>query len=203
MPAGKGPPPDLKQACIAEARRIIDEDGLDRLSLREVARKLGVSHQAPYKHFPSRDHILAAVVAEAYADFARYLDGGRKTGNAVADLHDLGVRYLTYATRNPLNYRLMFNTRLPDPGDHPEIFARSRAAFEILLRRLAAAHQERGHGSVDVETDAIFVWTALHGLASAVQSDAMRIATPGRKATGELYEQVLARVGTALDLLHG
>ncbi|MFX4450801.1 TetR/AcrR family transcriptional regulator, partial [Acinetobacter baumannii] len=44
------------------------------LSLRDVARRLGVSHQAPYKHFPSRDHILAEVVGRAYASFAAHLE---------------------------------------------------------------------------------------------------------------------------------
>jgi AcrR family transcriptional regulator len=50
---------DLREACVKQALEIIAKGGIDSLSLRDVARRLGVSHQAPYKHFPSRDHILA------------------------------------------------------------------------------------------------------------------------------------------------
>jgi len=52
MTSGKGKPGDLREACIREALAIIEVGGVESLSLREVARRLGVSHQAPYKHFP-------------------------------------------------------------------------------------------------------------------------------------------------------
>ena len=57
----------MREACVEEALAIVGEAGLEALSLREVARRLHVSHQAPYKHFPSRDHILAEVVGRAFA----------------------------------------------------------------------------------------------------------------------------------------
>ena len=71
--AGKRPG-DLREACVREALAIIAKGGVDSLSLRDVARRLGVSHQAPYKHFPSREHILAEVVGRAYAGFAAHLE---------------------------------------------------------------------------------------------------------------------------------
>ena len=67
MPAPKTEPPlELRDACIVAAQEIIAERGLENLSLREVARKLGVSHQAPYKHYPSRDHLLAEVMRRCF-----------------------------------------------------------------------------------------------------------------------------------------
>ena len=69
---------------------IIAEQGLDGLSLRDVARRLGVSHQAPYKHFESRDHILAEIVSRAYADFASYLDKRTRGKDPYDDLGKLG-----------------------------------------------------------------------------------------------------------------
>lgn len=52
-------PLELREACVIAAQEVIAEKGVENLSLRDVARKLGVSHQAPYKHYPSRDHLLA------------------------------------------------------------------------------------------------------------------------------------------------
>ena len=62
-----GPLP-LKEACLRAAREAIAEQGVEQLSLREVARRLGVSHQAPYRHFPSRDHLLAEVMRRCFQE---------------------------------------------------------------------------------------------------------------------------------------
>ena len=73
VPISKASDPGLKAACLKAAREAIAEHGLEQLSLREVARRLGVSHQAPYKHFPSRDHLLAEVIRQCFEDFAASL----------------------------------------------------------------------------------------------------------------------------------
>jgi hypothetical protein len=65
---------ELRDACIVAAQEVIAERGVENLSLREVARKLGVSHQAPYKHYPSRDHLLAEVMRRCFQRFAAHLD---------------------------------------------------------------------------------------------------------------------------------
>lgn len=59
---------DLREACVREALAIITSAGVEKLSLREVARRLGVSHQSPYRHFESRDHVLAEIVRRAFVD---------------------------------------------------------------------------------------------------------------------------------------
>ena len=65
---------ELKEACVRAAREVIAEHGIEQLSLREVSRRLGVSHQAPYKHYPSRDHLLAEVMRRCFQDFTVALD---------------------------------------------------------------------------------------------------------------------------------
>jgi AcrR family transcriptional regulator len=71
---------ELPEACVTEALAIIRDVGIENLSLREVARRLGVSHQAPYRHFPSRDHLLAEVVDRCFRDFDAALGTGHDTG---------------------------------------------------------------------------------------------------------------------------
>jgi len=128
---------DVREACVAEAFRIVEEAGVESLSLRDVARRLGVSHQAPYKHFPSRGHMLAEIIARSFDDFSAFLQSRPSENEPKADLQAMGSLYMAYARQHPLQYRLMFNTPMPDPGQHPEMMAKARFAFGILRDRLA------------------------------------------------------------------
>ena len=166
---------DLGEDCVREALAIIGEAGVEGLSLREVARRLGVSHQAPYKHYPSRDHLLAEVVRRAFTTFAEHLDARPRGGDPRDDLAEMGRAYLGYALAHPLQYRLMFGTPLPDPARHPEMMRSARHAFSLLrdgIARLDSEHAGRIAGE-KADLDALFVWSTVHGLASLLQTRAM------------------------------
>lgn len=199
MPTAR-PRPSLPDACVAEALAIIAEVGLEGLSLREVARRLGVSHQAPYKHFPSRDHLLAEVVARTFADFATHLDSRPSHDDPAQDLAGMGYAYLDYASRHRLEYRLMFGTPLPDPQQHPGMLATARHAFSLLqdgLRRLRAARGQ--HADPErIDRDALFVWSALHGAASVMQASALATLAVGPDLIADMPRTVLERVGCVL-----
>jgi AcrR family transcriptional regulator len=163
---------NLREDCIKEGLRIVEERGIEALSLREVARRLGVSHQAPYKHFPSRDHILAEMVRQAYVSFAEFLEHRPICGDPPHDLGAMGQAYLEYALTHPLHYRLMFGTPLPDPAKHPEMLHDARHAFALLKDGIADVHaMTHGPGPLErTEYDALFIWSTLHGLAMILQS---------------------------------
>ena len=169
-------PATIKENCVLQAIKVIAEKGLEGLSLREVARKLGVSHQAPYKHFASRDHLLSEVIRRCLRDFAGVLDqSGRASDGTILPPEDamrsLGAIYLEYAAHNPLAYRLMFSTPWPEAARELDLATDARAAFDILADRLSRLK--------DYETsealckDALFVWSAIHGLAGVVNGEAM------------------------------
>lgn len=173
-PAGA---PDLREACLREALKVIERSGVEALSLREVARGLGVSHQAPYKHFASRDHLLAEVVRRIYDGFARHLDDRPRHDDPYADLGSIGEAYFTYARAHPLQYRLMFATALPDPAAHPAMMTSARHAFAILSEAIDRVHGRPAATSPAgraVPLDALYVWATVHGLASIMQSSAMQ-----------------------------
>ena len=191
---------DLREAAIAEGRAIIAAEGLEKLSLREVARRLGVSHQAPYKHFPSRDHILAEIVARAFEDFARHLDGHPRTDDPDADMGLMGRAYLDYAREHPLEYRLMFGTPLPDPAAHPEMMAKARHAFALLCDALRRSAERRGEvrGEADILLDALFVWAGLHGFASIAASSTVEALGIDRGILDRGGEHLVRRFGRGL-----
>lgn len=167
----------VRERILIEARAIIEARGVEQLSLRDVARRIGVSHQAPYKHFASRDHIIAELVARAYSDFSGRLDAAASHGSPHARLAAMAAAYLRYAAEFPLNYRLMFETPLPPVEDHPDMMAKARAAFGMLTRAIAALPERQGVTRDQIEREALLKWTVLHGAASLSHSPAIETLT--------------------------
>lgn len=190
----------LREACLAEALAIVEERGVESLSLREVARRLGVSHQAPYRHFRSRDHILAELVSRAFAAFAAHLDRGSVGHDAGVEMDALGRAYLDYAARHPLQYRLMFATPLPDPACHPDMMRNARHAFAVLQSALARHPAVvAGRPSYDdVTLDALFVWSAIHGVATMMQTNAVATLGLSPRVLAASPEHSMTRMRTAL-----
>lgn len=202
MPTPRTPPTDLKDACVREARALIAERGLESLSLRDVARRLGVSHQAPYKHYPSRDHLLAEVIRRCFREFAAWLDDRPAEADARSDLGALGERYLRYAARHPLEYRLMFNTPWPQADDGaawPGLVADAVHAFDVLRAVLRRLHGDAAAQRRRVDLDAMAIWSQVHGLASILQSDVMGQLRLAAGARGALPAHAMHLLGLALD----
>jgi AcrR family transcriptional regulator len=195
--AVRGPRPDappaapgceklpLREACIDQALAIIESEGLEHLSLREVARRLNVSHQAPYKHFASRDHILAETVGRAFAAFSAHLRARPHQEDPLEDLAGLGASYLGYALKHSARYRLMFGAPLPDTAHNPRLLALAEAPFGIL--RDVIARLKRDADAEEIRCDALFAWSAVHGLASILES---RIAERVGLQTSDLAEVI-------------
>ena len=166
-------PLELRDACIVAAREVIAERGIENLSLRDVARKLGVSHQAPYKHYPSRDHLLTEVLRRCFQHFAAHLDDRPPCEEPREDLRQLGVRYLSFAQAHPLEYRLMFSTTWPEAAKDAGLMADGNYAFDILRKVLRRLHGSSARLRSKVDLDAIYIWSTMHGLAGIMSSNSM------------------------------
>jgi len=185
---------DLREACVAEALAIIEETGVEGLSIREVARRLGVSHQAPYKHFPSSEHLLAELVRRTYATFAEHLEGRPRGSSPGEEMKCMGQAYFQFAMEHPLKYRLLFGTPLPEPAQHPEMMKEARRAFTLLLAGVA----EMKGGEREVQLDALFVWSVVHGMATILQTAALRELGLDEVTLREAMPHALKRIGRAL-----
>lgn len=164
---------ELKEACIQAAREVIAEQGVEGLSMRDVSRRLDISHQAPYRHFASRDHLLAEIMRRCFEDFAGFLDQSAKA-QSDDELRGMGQAYMAYAARNPLEYRLMFGTPWPEPAAHPELVKHAVHAFDVLRQNLLKKHGKRKEAKKQAELEAMFIWSALHGLATIEHSNVMQ-----------------------------
>src|SRR3989337_63135 len=98
----------LRAELVQTAGEMLEKQGLKSLSLREVARRAGVSHNAPYRHFPDRESLLAALAMEGFAKLGRALQEAGSAGG----LRARGQAYLRFALQNPQRFRLMFGGHL-------------------------------------------------------------------------------------------
>lgn len=172
------PPEGIREASVREAMAIIEREGLASLSLRDVARRLGVSHQAPYKYFPTRDHLLAEIVGRCFDEFGDALEA------AVASEPDLdlalmamGASYLNYAATRPSHYGLMFTSPLPDKSVHLDMAEKASRAFHVLRRAVLALHLYHGQPEPErrADQDALHLWATMHGLATLLQHDSIKV----------------------------
>jgi AcrR family transcriptional regulator len=188
----------LRESCVTTALAIIAEQGLDKLSLREVARRLGVSHQAPYKHYPSRDHLLAEVVRRCFARFNAVMAAAAVgVADPMEAMRCRGETYLRFAIDNPLEYRLMFGDPLPDPEAHPDMLAEAHVAFDAL-RASVAAVVGRPADDPAIVADALFVWSTVHGFAMIRQTEALDCIGLGDTDAAALAGAVLGTICAAL-----
>ena len=195
------PPADLREACVQAAHAVIAESGIEKLSLRDVARRLNVSHQAPYKHYPSRDHLLAEVIRRCFQRFTAALNAravGRDPRDPMSAMHGLGEAYLRFALEHPLEYRLMFGTPWPGAADHPDLLRDARHAFDVLRDALAQLHGSGPGARERIEQDAMFVWSTMHGLATILQCNAVEHLDLHVRVLDHLAEHVMQRIDAAL-----
>ena len=189
---------NLHDACLAEARAIIAERGVESLSMREVARRLGVSHQAPYRHFESREHILAELIVMSLTGFAAALNGRAHDPDPYRDMEAIGRAYFSYAEKDPLGYQLMFGGALLDPNAHPRLAEAGQQAFQIV--KDATARLPGNTNDPDqTERDALFAWSTVHGVVSLMQSHAIRVQGHTKENVAALQETALQRISQAFD----
>ena len=165
---------DVRKACIDEAMRIMEADGIDAVTLREVARRVGVSKQAPYKHFESRDQLIAEIVAIAFDSFAHHLRVKNIKAKPADALEHMIRAYFEFSQKHPALLQLMFNTQLPDRDAHPEMLKNSKDAFYMLHEAVAELPETVADPDPEIRTDvgALFVWSAIHGFSSLLNSQA-------------------------------
>lgn len=155
-----------KDRLLECALGMVADEGVGSLSLRAIAKKAGVSHGAPLRHFPSRAALLSAVAVEGYKkNMAEREKALAATGPGAAErLHAACRSYVDFAVANPGLYELMSRPDLLLPTD-PELSRASRPFYEHGVELVAArqAEQPGWKSGVDSRLLAAALWAALHG----------------------------------------
>ena len=151
---------DLRVALIAAGLRMLRDRDVAELSLREVAREVGVSATSVYRHFPDKSALMAAMARDGLAQLAAAQHAASDAaGGGVAGFNATGAAYVRFALANPALFRLIF----ANPAAHPKRDeAHSDDAMAFLRANAAALAAGRGG---DAQVIALRAWALVHGLA--------------------------------------
>jgi AcrR family transcriptional regulator len=172
---------NLRQALIDGALLILGKEGPGAITLREVARRAGVTHAAPYRHFDGKEALLAAVAEEGFHQLRHDMQaaaGG--DGDALDRLQRFGETYVRFALKNPAHYRLMYGPEFAQRAAHTGLEGASREAFMLIFDAVRECQEARLLRDGDPVHVALGLWSLVHGLSLLIMDRQMEDAGVGR-----------------------
>lgn len=174
---------DLRKVLLETCCERIACQGTEGLSLRALAREAGVSPTAPYRHFESRQALLAALATEGFEELGAAM-AAVTAEDDVRAVFECGMAYIRYAEANPVKYHLMFGDVIGDFSGHDELIAAACACYARMEAVLARGLESGALRPADLRELGGTVWATVHGLAGLVL-------TARRKAAQQPLEQIL------------
>jgi len=186
----------VQRAVLDAALEIIAVDGPDAVSMREVARRAGISHQAPYHHFSDRAGIFAAIAAEGYATLA---DEFRVVmADSAHPSRACFAAYVRVATSHPGHFRVMFRADLCGIESHPATTAAADAGFAELLRMVERT-TGRPADAAESFTWASLMWSTAHGFATLLIDGSLAHKLPAGLTMERHIDDVIDLMGEMVD----
>lgn len=181
---------DLRQALVDATLKLIATEDVGAVSLREVARRAGVTAAAPYHHFRDKDALLAAVAEEGYRALNQRMDEALSSVRAPrtdSQLRALARCYVRFAVEHPAHYRVMFRPEWSDEEKYASLHTEGMRAYG-RLQALAQEAKEATGDKVDMDTLAFTIWAWVHGLAALWNEGPLR-----KKSRSDSIEPLLER----------
>src|SRR5215472_4706197 len=155
----------LREALLESAIGLIAEVGPAGFTLRELARRAGVSHNAPYRHFRDRDALMAAVATQGFRELTRtMLRAADADSGALDRLRRAGLAYIAFALRRPEHFAVMFDAPTA-VKTHPDSAEAAEEAFGALMKFVKSCQDEGRLTPGDPHQFALLAWSMVHGIA--------------------------------------
>ena len=199
---------DLRRAILDCACQHLRYDGTDSLSLRAIAREIGVSATAPYRHFESKNALFAGIATLGLEILESKLEGVRSIApeDPFDSLINMGVVYLQFAHKHSEKYQLMLDSSMLDSMEYPALMDARARAFKLLVGAILDGQRAGLYRSESVEKLAAVVWAGFHGAASLVQLATPRVpesyetpAATALKYLGEDLREVVINIVKAIE----
>jgi AcrR family transcriptional regulator len=157
---------DVRAGILQASLALMNEGGLGALSMREVARRAGVSHQAPYHYFQDREAILAELAGEGFDQLYDYLVSAIGLARDKAGKNRaMGEAYIRFALNHPEVFKLMFRCEMCDLANYPDAKAKADRCFNVVVQTLGASGSSSDKTNPDL-APVIAAWSMAHGLAT-------------------------------------
>lgn len=156
---------DLQNALLHAVGEIIEEKGVGAVSLREAARRAGVSHSAPAHHFGDKIGMLTAFARKGFEEFGQRMQAAADSADEVdAKFRAIGVEYIRFAVERRPYFEVMFRSEMHDSAD-PDFKCVSKDSFGVLMSVVESMSAEELNGA-DPMHAAMSAWALVHGLAT-------------------------------------
>lgn len=159
---------DLRRVLVDAALQLVGEGGAEAVSVREAARRAGVSPGAPFRHFPSRGALMQAVAEEAQRRFRAEIEQAlaeAPAGDPLGRFRCLGLAYLRWAMRNPTHFEIISSRRFFDHDSAEGVSRDNAELIELTERTLAEAFAQGQLGSADLKQVQIAGRALVYGFA--------------------------------------
>lgn len=187
---------DLRRALLDAGLELIKEHGPSGITLREAARRAGVTHAAPYRHFTDKEALLAALAEEGFnrlrADIEEAIVGTHGLGRTEA----IGVAYVRFARKNPQQFRVMFGSEIGDKRKYPSLAQADQSVFDLVAEAIRGGQETGEIPPGNPARMGLVSWSMLHGVASLVVDGQMERAGVRDEAIEDFARRV-ARTASA------
>lgn len=158
---------DLRNALIQAGQELLAEEGIGGLELRKVARRAGVSHAAPYRHFADKQALLAAIAETGFQQLGTAIQTAvaHAPDDVWAQLEQTGLTYVRFARDHPALIREMFSGLGIDREAFPTLYATSKAAFWQIAEVIRRGQEQHLITERDPNEQTFVLWSTIHGLA--------------------------------------
>ena len=194
---------NLKEELILSACIICEADGHDRMSLRSIAKEAKVSQTAPYRHFKTKESLLAEVSTRGFIELKEILSNAstsKKTLSAREKFLEMGEAYIEFGLSKRNTYDLMHSPVI-DKTQFPELLNSAVGTFEELVYVLAELNP--GISQKDLDIRCIHHWALVHGLVGLLRNenlDSSDIDTPAGNAMGLVRSDIKSFLVSALEI---
>jgi AcrR family transcriptional regulator len=157
---------DVRAGILEASIALMNEGGLGALSMREVARRAGVSHQAPYHYFADRETILAELAGDGFDKLYDYMVSAIGLAKDKAGKNRaMGEAYIRFALNHPEVFKLMFRCEMCDLSRYPDAKVKADRCFNVVVQTLGASGNSSDKTNPDL-APVIASWSMAHGLAT-------------------------------------
>ena len=187
---------DLRSALLAAALEIIEDTGPQGLTIREVARRAGVSHAAPYRHFADKDELILSVVEQGFDLLQESMLAEKRAAgpDPVEQFAASGMAYLDFAMRYPAYYRVMFSGDLLNSTGHESLRHTSTHFFQQMINDIKSCQEMGIVREGDPLLQAISIVSTVHGYVSLANDNRIDHLVGGEYTGREIQDFVMSAI---------